>query len=912
MRLLSVIMHSRIFPLLPLFIVLSGSVPAQQTGPSSTSGQIVIEWNSGKPSGIIEVRNGKLSTIRIEKGKGKISGSSFQLTSSPARIMIELAETHADPGPGATIVSCRTKSNAFSFFLRDVSKDYPLLLPGYAVTVLRSDDHRSYNDIYGEIKSRNLKSKLAAIEDQPERSFETIDSNTRRQYVPTWLGTGRDMRMFQINEKLHGVADATADGMPAATQVITPKRAASSVDFTPAGYSNLRYIIMFGRGESAVLDVTRRLEDGALPILHSTLRDEDVEYHTTAFAAPEELAFGTPGSGTNFLVADKHLVGNTFTKEQQARADILLKKECSKAASTVLCYRLEISNKGKVPRYAWFRSPEASGTSARFNPLTGVSTLSDGSAFCKTTLNGQPLPNQENAILLAPEEKAVIVFFIPHLPVDKARMDRITAISFDKRYDACKKFWRDKLNTGAQIKLPEKRIEEMIRAGLLHLDMVTYGEEPDGALAASIGAYSPIATESAPIIQFYNSMGWNGIARRSLEYFLEKQHDDGLIQNFTGYMVETGAALWCIGEYMRYTKDTAWLRSIKDKLLKSANYLISWRNKNKVDSFAGKGYGMIDGKVADPEDHFHQFMLNAYAYLGLVRLAEMLSSIDMTASQYMQHEAQGWRKDIRAAFMESMATSPVVPLGDGSWSPTVAPWAEAPGPRALYIIPDNYYSHGTFIVPDAMLGPLYLVFCEVLDVNDPAVTTMMNYHSELFYQRNTVFSQPYYSRHNWLQLKKGMIKPFLQTYYQTFAGISDRETYDFWEHFFHMSAHKTHEEAWFLMETRWMLYMEDKDTLNLLKGIPRNWLQDGKEISLERVWSYFGPITLKVKSMTGTGSIEAVIEADAARAPRVVTIRLPHPMGKKAIKAEGGIYDPKTETIRIEQFSGKKIIRLEF
>ena len=26
---------------------------------------------------------------------------------------------------------------------------------------------------------------------------------------------------------------------------------------------------------------------------------------------------------------------------------------------------------------------------------------------------------------------------------------------------------------------------------------------------------------------------------------------------------------------------------------------------------------MIDGKVADPEDQFHQFMLNGYAYLGL-------------------------------------------------------------------------------------------------------------------------------------------------------------------------------------------------------------------------------------------------------------------------------------------------------
>ena len=37
---------------------------------------------------------------------------------------------------------------------------------------------------------------------------------------------------------------------------------------------------------------------------------------------------------------------------------------------------------------------------------------------------------------------------------------------------------------------------------------------------------------------------------------------------------------------------------------------------------------MISGKVADPEDEFHQFMLNAYSYLGLKRVAEMLTEID--------------------------------------------------------------------------------------------------------------------------------------------------------------------------------------------------------------------------------------------------------------------------------------------
>ena len=48
-------------------------------------------------------------------------------------------------------------------------------------------------------------------------------------------------------------------------------------------------------------------------------------------------------------------------------------------------------------------------------------------------------------------------------------------------------------------------------------------------------------------------------------YFLDKQHEDGMIQNFGGYMVETGAALWSMGEYFSYTRDTTWVRAGRTK-----------------------------------------------------------------------------------------------------------------------------------------------------------------------------------------------------------------------------------------------------------------------------------------------------------------------------------------------------------
>jgi hypothetical protein len=189
---------------------------------------------------------------------------------------------------------------------------------------------------------------------------------------------------------------------------------------------------------------------------------------------------------------------------------------------------------------------------------------------------------------------------------------------------------------------------------------------------------------------------------------------------------------------------------------------------------------------------------------------------------------------------------------------------------------------------------------------------ILRYHTELFYQNNAAFSQPYYSRHAWLELKTDLVKPFLKTYYTTFSSLADRETYSFWEHLYHASPHKTHEEGWFLMETRWMLYMESGDTLKLLPGIPRNWLNDGEKIELKNLCSYFGPFDLTVSSNLTEGFIEAEFNYDLKRSPGIVTLHLPHPQGLKPVKVIGGTFLDKTESVILKPASGTETVRFIF
>jgi hypothetical protein len=867
---------------------------------------IALEWQNDKPSGFIEILNGTMESIKISKGKGYVKNNHFEFkTEDKNRLEISLNNIKTDYGSGATIVSVHAGNNSFSFFLRDVSVDYPIYIPQYKVVVCQSDDKRSYQQIETEIKSRGLQTKLEKIETEREESFDSAAVHTRNQICPIWLGISRDIRIFEL-------------GSSQEMNTITPRMASSSVNLPEADNNGVDYSFMTGRGQSVDQRITRRLEDGVLPILHTKLIDEDIEYNSIAFASTESSPL-LPKSkiGTNFMVADYYSAGHMFTPEQQKLLTPLLHIDSAKTEETVLYYKAEAVNKSLVPRYAYFRTIRpGSGWWQRFvysyDHETGLSAYSSERVFGISKLNGKPLSNEEISVLLRPNEKAVFEFYVPHNPVSEKRAIILSNQSFDDKHSECRSFWKAKLESAARIKLPEKRIEEMIQAGLLHLDLITYGNEPDGTLAPCVGVYSPIGTESSPIIQFFNSIGRPDIAKRSLMYFLDKQHDDGMIQNFGGYMGETGAALWSMGEYYRYTHDTAWVRQVEPKLLKACEFLLKWRERNKIESLRGKGYGMIDGKVADPEDQFHQFMLNGYAYLGISRVAEMLNLIDKVNANHLKQEAESWKQDIRTSFFNSMAGSPVVPLGDGTWCPTIPPWTETRTLRLFYLNRETFMSHGTFTVSDAMLGPLYLIFCEVLDPEEQASKMMLNYHCDLFYQNNAAFSQPYYSRHNWVQLKLGLTKPFLKTYYNTFSALADRETYTFWEHLYKVSVHKTHEEAWFLMETRWMLYLEEGQRLRLLSGIPRKWLEQGKKIEVENVASYFGPISFSVTSNVDKNYIEATITCNSDRLPKEVLIRIPHPAGKKPKGITGGTFDETCESVVIKPFNGSASVRIEY
>jgi hypothetical protein len=860
---------------------------------------VSVVWEQAPESGSLTVINGTLAGLQVAGGQGRAASGKFGFKTGPGRLDVMIGDAQLHSGPKPTTVRIEAGRKSFAFFLRDVNSGNPIFIPLLGAGVLPAADLRTYTEVKADVQAKGHISIHQAIEAAPEETYEEACAVNRQQMCPTWLGLSRDMRFFDV-------AHRDQMGYWGYVQARYHSVAASHRETKGQAY---RMDFVIGQGSACRIDIERRLEEGCLPILRSIQHEEAINYHVTAFATLETGPISKKRlRGTEWEACYPNMGGQMLKPDEIAKIKDLIDYEMHGREEETVCWvRVEAVNTAPTPAYAWFKTPMW-----KHDGVHGFSVFDTGEVLCVNRLDGQPTRQNEMAVLLPPGGKAVLDMLVPHQPLSTARALKLAQQDFNQHLTACRTFWKGRLASASSISVPEPAIDERIKAGLLHCDIATFGKEPSGSLLASIGFYAPIGSESSPIIQFFDSMGWHQVAERALQFFLDRQREDGFIQNFGGYQLETGPALWSMGEHYRYTHDKAWVRRIKTKVLKSCDFLLAWRERNKRKELRGCGYGMLDGKVADPEDFFHSFMLNGLSYLGIARVAEMLKEVDPPQSKRLAKEAAAFRKDIRTAYYESIGRSPVIPLGDGTWTPTVAPWTEYPGPLTLFADGGDWFSHGTIACRDSMIGSLYLVIGEVLEPHEMATEALLRTNQQLYTVRNAGLSQPYYCRHDHLHLIRDEVKEFLKTYYNQFTGLQDRETYTFWEHYFGASQHKTHEEGWFMMQTRWMLWMEQGDRLHLLKAIPRRWLENGKQIELRDVASYFGKVSLKVESKLADGTIEADVVCSSARRPSSLVVRLPHPEYRKPIRVEGGSYHPKTESVIISGFKGKAHIRLTF
>lgn len=563
-----------------------------------------------------------------------------------------------------------------------------------------------------------------------------------------------------------------------------------------------RIRIRYGRGLTALSrQQTKTLQDGWLPIVLLSARDEDVRYDFTLWATPLPMvkdwqrAFDWPTEGENFLNWIRINVTNSGINTAEAKAQI-----------------------------------EQYGTS---------------SSVAK--------PLQSSSWLLAPGESAQAVVRVPFAPIDSPT--DIEAEDAGLWLDRTVQFWRGLKDKAARVEVPcEKATKALLAAHMCQLIANDHGELRGGEgfydeFYIRDGGYQIMELEEAGLLD---------AAEKAVGHYLLRQRPDGRFETQSGQFDANGQALWVLWQYYKITGDRPWLEKAYPQMRRAVDWLMTARREAPATSpYAG----VLPAAIADGEylwDGKHHIV----GY-DLWNLRGLLCTADAATALGRKDEAENLREeaaDYRTAI-------------DKAWKQTGLPH-----------FPPSWEKAGTHWGNTETLWPT-----ELFARDDPRVTALLKevreHHGGGFIE-GTI---------QWLG-RPDAIHPYMSAY-STMAslvrGEHEQVVEDFYWYLLHSAATHAFPEgiyykrrfAWshtiphvtgasnYALLLRHMVLHEKGDELHLLLAVPDWWLDQGREIQVERAPTHFGEMGFRIRGLAEGVQVE--IQHPRRDPPKRIVLHLP-------------------------------------
>ncbi|MDO8682915.1 MAG: hypothetical protein Q7N50_05475, partial [Armatimonadota bacterium] len=810
-----------------------------------------------------------------------------------------------------TVVTLRGKEHSFSFAAKDLAQGKRIFIRDYGVLVTKADDATTYTDMekaYAEAP----KDVYRRVTDMPEQTLGHAWSDMpekNRIIMNLCVEGGRQYFRLQPNgDIMHN--RKWLDRIP-------------STDTPRADWPGGAMFVRFGIPEDQLSGASR--EEGYLPIAISWWEKNGLRLTQTAFATT--LSGKLPPGGRvpaeePQVAMVKFTAANSSDKPQTLRLPI----------------RVDLQNIGDE------------------NLIE-----KDGMIFSrKSDKNRLRLYINTNGVAkLIPEEKVVTCevavlaretreFYvsIPFLTHDSpAEIEKLRKLNYDAQHKMIADFWRNRTAQGTQITTPEPMLNAFYKANPSHQLINTMNQVgTDKRYIANVGtgSYGIFPNESIMMITELDRRGYHDVAEKALEMLIHYQGTRELPGDFSskegvyfgangyeegGYNQHQGWVLWGLAEHYWFTRDNAWLDRVAPSLIKGCDWIINERNRTKTGECVGIRaieYGLLpQGKLEDISDWRCWLSTNAFSFWGLENVARALAERGHPDGQRLLKEAEDYKKDILKAYTEAMVRSPVVGLRDGTFVP---------------YIPSDVHRRGRSFgwITETLEGAIHLIRCGVIYPDDQmAIWTMRDYEDNRYISEQYGYQTPYFER-DWFSiggfsqqpsllcsptpyLMGDEIKHYLRAYFNAFASGYFPERAMLTEHPLPNLGNwsgghfKTSDEAMNTSWLRWMFVWDEGKDLYLGKAIPRYWLNDGKEVKIERAETHFGQMNMSMKSYADKGRIEMTINPPTRNLPGAVYARFRHPEGKSMnrVTVNGkpyGNFDPAKEWVILPPLKERTVV----
>lgn len=878
-----------------------------------------------------EARNGRLVAVTRD-------------SPTTATVDVEYADAPDRLSPDRGLVVFRSgETRSFSVFVDDVLREGGLFVRDIGAFVSDAANgwtHATWPGPPGEVWHEGT--VIEQVARRPEQSFEQVSQAIPRK-PPAYLFLGLPNLRQEFALLPQGQVVLRADSLRA-----------PGPDAELRPWTGDELVFDFGTGERPLMGpqrprtVRRTLEDGWLPVVRHEWEDGGIRYTQTSVATllGRDLATLDTARGTEPVVLATRF---EFENRADTPRPVWLWLEISRE---VPC-RLSVDNtlllahasdrrlrSGVVPVRGHFRVPGKGtlevavlepGGPGSFNPALEQSAAAR--------------PALRYYLELGPRERQALEFFAPYIELlDPQELIALKSLSFSQVHDAVVPYWRQRAARGMTYEVPDRYLNEFFKANLWHVLVSTDRDPVTGQYqhGAATHQYRSFLNETMMVARSLEMRGEHTAARQLIETFLANQGVKGLPGNFRsstgvlyaahpvepdpytaqGYNMHHGWAMAAAAQHYRWTRDLDCLLEWGPRLSLAADWITRERQATcflHPDGSRPVEYGLAPaGDLEDVEEYLYFYATDAYYHQGMAAVVDAfaLASLDprlpqppepppgptpsappvslaeqfRLAASSLGRDTTAFRADLRASVAESVATSPVVRLRDGTWVPYVPPRAYALTHR----------KEGW--IREALYPALHLVNGGVYDSRHPFVEWLaQDLEDNLFLSAESGYGieQP---RTNFFHLGGFTLQPnlldlalvyletdripnFLRAFYNTAWASLYPDTMCFaeWVPEYGKGGgplYKTPDECKFIQWMRHLLIFERGDALELGLGVPRAWMADGQRVRVERAATYFGPLDLTLESRVAQAAIHASIRLRPHTQPGAVRLRLRHPDGR--------------------------------
>jgi len=528
----------------------------------------------------------------------------------------------------------------------------------------------------------------------------------------------------------------------------------------------------------------------------------------------------------------------------------------------------------------------------------------------------------------------------------------LSSLDYNEKLREVVSYWKNYIGQGMQVNVPDPIINDFYKAVPIHV-AITVDKDPISGLYEVPPAtyeYGPCGNEACWQIRQLDYRGYHKRAQDYLEAFIQLQgkmpfdgnfkskegsfqacgtYGDEIHRGVFAYNLDHGFILFQLAEHYLLTRDEEWLRRVLPNLLKGCEFIIRERASTMGRQANGSKcpeYGLLPaGHMEDNQEWRHWFAVNAYAYYGMKLTADILKEINHPEAERISQETRAYCKDIREAVEKAMIESPVVKLLDGTYVPHIPARAGLRG-REL-----GWFREGGY-------GPLHLVGFDIIKLDEEITTWILkDLEDNIFISREFgwpidlekhwfsqggVTCQPLLLNNGIVYLKRGQIEHAIRWLYNSLAVslYPDVKVFAEWalEPGYGVGPfYKTSDECQFLNWLRMFLVYEEENKLFLAMGTPRNWLKNGKTITVKKAATYFGTISYELHSKVTSGEIEAILNPPKRSIPEKIVVCLRHPEKKRIQSvAVNGVkhqdYDADKEVIYLTKLSDEMKIVVKY